>query len=59
MKTCHLENPRIFDVVSEHTDVVRHPLSTIGEGDDIAANGDPQHTKKTLTIYTILQEKLS
>jgi vacuolar protein sorting-associated protein 54 len=26
----HLENPRIFDVVSEHTEVVRQPLSTIG-----------------------------
>ncbi|KAJ6189962.1 hypothetical protein N7519_004870 [Penicillium mononematosum] len=46
----HLENPRIFDV---------QPLSTIGEGDDIAANGDLQPTRKTLTTYTILQEKLS
>ena len=55
----HLENPRIVDVVSEHTDVVRQPLSTIGEGDDIAADGDPQPTRKTLTTYTTLQEKLS
>ncbi|KAJ5790028.1 Vps54-like protein-domain-containing protein [Penicillium psychrosexuale] len=54
-----LENPRIFDVVSEHTEVVRQPLSTIGDGDDIATNGDPQPTGKTLTTYTILQEKLS
>ncbi|CAG8882731.1 unnamed protein product [Penicillium egyptiacum] len=58
-KDFHLENPRIFDVVSEHTEVVRQPLSTIGEGDDIAANGDPQPTRKTLTTYSILQEKLS
>ncbi|CAG8289964.1 unnamed protein product [Penicillium nalgiovense] len=57
-KNLHLENPRIVDVVSEHTDVVRQRLSTIGEGDDIAANGDPQPTRKTLTTYNILQEKL-
>ncbi|KAJ5282027.1 Vps54-like protein-domain-containing protein [Penicillium chrysogenum] len=53
-----LENPRIFDVVSEHTEVVRQPMSTIG-GDNIAANSDPQPTRKTLATYTILQEKLS
>ncbi|KAJ5577391.1 uncharacterized protein N7459_006355 [Penicillium hispanicum] len=55
----HLENPRVFDVVSEDTEVVRQPLSTIGEGDNIAANGYPQPTRKTLATYTILQEKLS
>ncbi|KAJ5044236.1 Vacuolar protein sorting-associated protein [Penicillium chrysogenum] len=53
-----LENPRVFDVVSEHTEVVRQPMSTIG-GDNIAANSDPQPTRKTLATYTILQEKLS
>ena len=55
----HLENPRSFVVVSEHTEVVRQPLSTIREGDDIAAKGDLQPTRKTLVTSTILQEKLS
>jgi vacuolar protein sorting-associated protein 54 len=55
----HFENPRIFDVVSEFAEVVRQPLSTIGEHDDINANGDEQPSRKVLTTYTILQEKLS
>lgn len=58
-----LEDPRTFDVVSEHAEVVRQPLSTIGnrnnDTDGIVANGDPHPARKALTTDAILQEKLS
>lgn len=57
----HLENPRTFDVVSEKSDVIRHPRPPTK--DDQAANGaagEPAHTgRKVLATNAILQEKLS
>ncbi|OAL69889.1 hypothetical protein A7D00_5928 [Trichophyton violaceum] len=58
-----LENPRTFDAVGEHAEVVRQPLSTIGnrnkDTDGFSANGDLQPARKALTTNAILQEKLS
>lgn len=42
----HLENPRTFDIVSEHAEIVRHP--------NAAPSG-----RKSLAANAILQEKLS
>ncbi|KAH8703906.1 Vps54-like protein-domain-containing protein [Talaromyces proteolyticus] len=57
-----LENPRTFDVVSEHAEVVKQPLSTIGDrgngANGTAANGNQLPARKTLTTNAILQEKL-
>ncbi|TAQ87777.1 hypothetical protein B7494_g3887 [Chlorociboria aeruginascens] len=53
-----LENPRIFDVVSEHVEVVRQPLPTTGDAGK-GVNGNPQPAGKALTTNTISQEKLS
>ncbi|QKX60562.1 uncharacterized protein TRUGW13939_07707 [Talaromyces rugulosus] len=53
-----LENPRTFDVVSEHAEVVKS--TTIGDrANGTAANGKPQPARKALTTNAILQEKLS
>ncbi|KAF2240339.1 Vps54-domain-containing protein [Trematosphaeria pertusa] len=46
-----LENPRTFDIVSEHAEVVRQPLSTTGD--------DSKGARKPLIADAILQEKLS
>lgn len=58
-----LENPHTFDVVSEHAEVVRQPLSAIGDrgkaANGTAANGNPQLGRKALTTNAMLQEKLS
>ncbi|KAF2254801.1 Vps54-domain-containing protein [Trematosphaeria pertusa] len=58
-----LENPRTFDVVSEHAEVVRRPLSTTADcskgANGTAANSNPQPVRKALTTNAILQEKLS
>ena len=55
----HLENPRIFDVVSEKSDIVKQPPGK----DEKAANGavgePPQTGRKALATNAILQEKLS
>ncbi|KAK6954775.1 hypothetical protein Daesc_004744 [Daldinia eschscholtzii] len=53
----HLENPRIFDVVSERSEVVRPPPGSTG--DKNAPNGDASAPRKTLATNAILQEKLS
>ncbi|OJJ49005.1 hypothetical protein ASPZODRAFT_129374 [Penicilliopsis zonata CBS 506.65] len=57
----HLENPRVFDVVSEKSEVVRPPLKT-GK-DDKGTNGaavEPSYSgRKALATNAILQEKLS
>lgn len=48
----HLENPRIFDVVSEKSDIIRPPSN--------GATGEPAPTgRKALATNAILQEKLS
>lgn len=47
----HLENPRIFDVVSEKSDIIRPPSNGAGEP---APTG-----RKALATNAILQEKLS
>ncbi|EZF34598.1 hypothetical protein H109_07514 [Trichophyton interdigitale MR816] len=58
-----LENPRTFDVVSEHAEVIRRPPSTIGDRDtftnSIANNSSAQPARQALTTNAILQEKLS
>ena len=48
----HLENPRIFDIVSERSEVIRHPEKP-------AANGSAHVGRKALATNAILQEKLS
>lgn len=57
----HLENPRTFDVVSEHAEVVRQPrpIEDLTKGANGTANGTPQPIRKALTTNAILQEKLS
>jgi vacuolar protein sorting-associated protein 54 len=50
-----LENPRIFDVVSERAEIVR-PLS---HAEQNPANGSAQAPRKALATNAILQEKLS
>ncbi|GME41820.1 Vps54-like protein [Neofusicoccum parvum] len=56
----HLENPRIFDVVSERSEVIQQPQGTDGSKD---ANGSAQAPaptrRKALATNAILQEKLS
>ncbi|KAK3325399.1 Vps54-like protein-domain-containing protein [Apodospora peruviana] len=52
----HLENPRIFDVVSERSEVVR-PAQAMGERG--ASNGQAAAPRKALATNAILQEKLS
>lgn len=58
-----LENPCTFDVVSEHAEVVRQPLSRTQDRDkdanDTTTNDNPQPGQKALTINATLQEKLS
>lgn len=54
----HLENPRIFDVVSERAEIIRPPpgaLPTESQGQ----NGTVQPPRKALATNAILQEKLS
>ncbi|KAI1912771.1 hypothetical protein LOZ65_005946 [Ophidiomyces ophidiicola] len=62
-KYFRLENPRIFDVVSEHAEVLRPPLSIFGDHDKgvngAATNNTPHPARKTLTTNAVLQEKLS
>ena len=48
----HLENPRTFDIVSERSEVIRHPEKPV-------ANGSAQAGRKALATNAILQEKLS
>ena len=54
----HLENPRTFDIVSEHAEIVRSPLGgpTV---EHKAANGSVLPPRKALATNAILQEKLS
>ncbi|KAM7194963.1 Vps54-like domain containing protein [Naviculisporaceae sp. PSN 640] len=52
----HLENPRIFDVVSERSEVIR---STSGADDRATSNGHAEAPRKALATNAILQEKLS
>jgi vacuolar protein sorting-associated protein 54 len=55
-----LENPRTFDIVSERSEVVRTPQSSIDEkGLNGSANGAPVQPRKALATNAILQEKLS
>ncbi|KXX78752.1 Vacuolar protein sorting-associated protein 54 [Madurella mycetomatis] len=51
-----LENPRIFDVVSERSEVVRPAPGTDEKG---ASNGQAAAPRKALATNAILQEKLS
>ncbi|GAM83938.1 hypothetical protein ANO11243_019280 [Dothideomycetidae sp. 11243] len=50
----HLENPRIFDVVSERAEIVRPTL-----GEEAHTNGAALPPRKALATNAILQEKLS
>ncbi|KAF5724856.1 GARP complex component [Fusarium mundagurra] len=50
----HLENPRIFRVVSEHSVITPQPPS-----EDKTSDGSAMLPKKSLTTNAILQEKLS
>ncbi|KAH6626427.1 vacuolar protein sorting-associated protein 54-like protein [Chaetomium sp. MPI-SDFR-AT-0129] len=52
----HLENPRIFDVVSERSEVVR---PAPGSEEKSASNGQAPAPRKALATNAILQEKLS
>ncbi|KAI1354871.1 Vps54-like protein-domain-containing protein [Xylaria sp. FL0043] len=53
----HLENPRIFDVVSEKSEIVQ---SASGSATDRkSANGNAPAPRKALATNAILQEKLS
>lgn len=54
----HLENPRTFDVVSEHAEVVRPPPGT-PRPEQQSANGAPLPRRRPLATNAILQEKLS
>ena len=56
----HLENPRIFDVVSEKSEVVRPPPGA-GKEDNKTTNGTSEQGggRKALATNAILQEKLS
>lgn len=53
----HLENPRIFDVVSERAEIVRPAPGTAAE--EKQANGNTLPPRKSLATNAILQEKLS
>ena len=53
----HLENPRTFDVVSEHSEVVRPTPGSLDERR--ASNGNAVRPRKALATNAILQEKLS
>lgn len=50
-----LENPRIFDVVSEHAEIVKPPPGAAANDQ----NGAPPPPRKSLATNAILQEKLS
>jgi len=52
----HLENPRIFDVVSERSEVIR---SSSGTDERKPSNGHAGAPRKALATNAILQEKLS
>ncbi|TEA22400.1 Vacuolar protein sorting-associated protein 54 [Colletotrichum sidae] len=53
----HLENPRIFDVVSERSEVV--PPAPGSVDDKTSRNGGAMAPRKALATNAILQEKLS
>lgn len=56
----HLENPRIFDVVSERSEVIQQPQGADGSKDangSVEAPAPPK--RKALATNAILQEKLS
>ncbi|KAI0403179.1 Vps54-like protein-domain-containing protein [Xylaria palmicola] len=53
----HLENPRIFDIVSEKSEVV--PSAHTPDADTKSANGHAPAPRKALATNAILQEKLS
>ncbi|KAK9444942.1 vacuolar sorting protein [Metarhizium brunneum] len=55
-KDFHLENPRIFDVVSDRSEVVRPPPGSLNEK---APKGNGTAPRKALATNAILQEKLS
>jgi vacuolar protein sorting-associated protein 54 len=55
----HLENPRIFDVVTERSEVIRTPHSEETKAMNGSANGAPVTPRKALATNAILQEKLS
>lgn len=55
-KDFHLENPRIFDVVSDRSEVVRPPPGSLNEK---GSKGNATAPRKALATNAILQEKLS
>lgn len=55
----HLENPRIFDVVTERSEVIKTPQVEDVKGANGFANGAPPTPRKALATNAILQEKLS
>lgn len=58
----HLENPRMFDIVSEKAEVVQQPRASIADdlkGANGFANGSAPPARKALATNAILQEKLS
>lgn len=56
-----LENPRVFDVVSEHSEII--PPDHVSQPDDVSTNRTPKISnstqRKALHTNAILQEKLS
>ena len=57
----HLENPRTFDVVSEHSDIIP-PEARFGHvksSSNGSAVGPISHPRKTLSSNAVLQEKMS
>lgn len=55
----HLENPRIFDVVSERSEVVRKGPVVAADEKTGTSNGSAAAPRKALATNAILQEKLS
>ena len=54
----HLENPRTFDVVSEHAEIVRPPPGSQSAAPK-QANGAAHPPRRALATNAILQEKIS
>jgi vacuolar protein sorting-associated protein 54 len=55
----HLENPRIFDVVTERSEVIRTPHGEDSKAANGTTNGISMTPRKALATNAILQEKLS
>ncbi|KAI0914302.1 Vps54-like protein-domain-containing protein [Ustulina deusta] len=53
----HLENPRVFDIVSEKSEIVQPAPGSAA--DNKSANGNAPAPRKALATNAILQEKLS